>query len=312
MPENADSWKCNKAVDQGKVAKYARCKLLCQEGYDLSKGKRRDFHRCKRTGSWMTTANVILSCKPNGDFFADRLRIAMDLIQSFEIDVDSLTRLNHALRAETEKYHQIAADFKRETDQCHIESEECSEENDQWNEKYDQLKTDLQECSSNRHDSLQPTGHVGISVIRRIDNARETDTCIGTETNLGYITSSSCCQADQMFLFEFENSTEIVINLENSILIEEHICFINITETVKFHFPAVDGAETQSCTFLAYDDSQGEFIEHQIEIETKDCIDSTCTWKIDSLENAIILDGTSIICDGSPNFGIITKSKLLN
>ena len=39
MPENADSWKCNKAVDQGKVAKYARCKLVCQEGYDLSKGK---------------------------------------------------------------------------------------------------------------------------------------------------------------------------------------------------------------------------------------------------------------------------------
>ena len=104
MPENGDTWKCNKPVDQGKVERYARCKLVCQEGYDLSKGKRRDFHRCKRTGSWMTTANVILSCKPNGDFFADRLRIAMDLIQSFEIDVDSLTRLNHALRAETEKY----------------------------------------------------------------------------------------------------------------------------------------------------------------------------------------------------------------
>ena len=38
LPENADSWKCNKAIDQGKVAKYARCKLVCQEGYDLSKG----------------------------------------------------------------------------------------------------------------------------------------------------------------------------------------------------------------------------------------------------------------------------------
>ena len=39
MPENASSWNCNKAVDQGKVSKYARCKLVCQEGYDLSKGK---------------------------------------------------------------------------------------------------------------------------------------------------------------------------------------------------------------------------------------------------------------------------------
>ena len=38
MPENADTWKCNKPIEQGKVAKYARCKLICQEGYDLSKG----------------------------------------------------------------------------------------------------------------------------------------------------------------------------------------------------------------------------------------------------------------------------------
>ena len=40
MPENAVSWKCNKPVDQGKVKKFARCKLVCQEGYDVSKGKK--------------------------------------------------------------------------------------------------------------------------------------------------------------------------------------------------------------------------------------------------------------------------------
>ena len=237
----------------------------------------------------MSTANVILSCKPNGDFFAEKLRIAMNQIQSFEIDIESLTQLTHELRTET--------------DQCNIESEK-------WTEEKNLLKTDLQECSSNRHDSLQPVGHVGISVIRQVENARETDSCIGTVTNSGYITSKSCCQADQMFLFEFENSTEIEVNLENSIWVEEHICFINTTANFKFHFPDLDGAETQSCTLLTYDDSQGEFNEHQIDIETKGCVDSTCSWKIDSLENAIILDGTSIICNGSPNFGIVTKSKL--
>ena len=235
----------------------------------------------------MTTANVILACKPNGDYFAEKLRIAMNQIQSFEIDVESITRLNEELRTET--------------DQCQLESEK-------WAEEKNLLKTDLQECSSNRHDSLQPAGHIGISVIRRVENARETDFCVGTETNSGYITSSSCCQADQMFLFEFENSTEIEINLENSIWIEEHICFINTTATFKFHFPALNDAETQSCKFLAYDDSKGEFNEHQIEIESKGCINSTCTWKIDSLENAMILDGTSIVCDMAPNFGIVTKS----
>ena len=231
----------------------------------------------------MTTANVILSCNPNGNFFAEKLRIAMNQIESFKIDVDSLTQLVH--------------EMETETDQC--------------SEKYDSLKNDLQECSSNRHDSLQPAGHVGISVIRQVENARETDTCIGTETNSGYITSKACCQADQMFLFEFENSTEIEINLENSVWIEEHICFIKTNANVKFHFPALDNAETQSCRFLAYDDSHGEFNEHQVEIETKGCVDSTCTWKVDSLENAMILDGTSIICEGSPDFGIVTKSKNL-
>ena len=98
---------------------------------------------------------------------------------------------------------------------------------------------------------LEPTGQIGISVIRQVENARETDSCVGTITTSGYITSSSCCQADQMFLFDFENSTEITID-ENSIWIEEHICFINTTETFKFHFPNLDGTETQSCRFLAY------------------------------------------------------------
>ena len=284
----------------------------------------------------MTTTNVILSCKPNGNFFAEKLRIAMNQIQSFEIDVESITRLNEELRIKNEQYQQVAADS---LDQCQVGSLECivenekltkekekvteekekltkekekvTEEKDKLTEKNDLLKNDLQECSSNRHDSLQPAGHVGISVIRQVENARETDTCIGTKTNSGYITSRSCCQVDQIFLFEFQNSTEISVNLDNSVWIEEHICFINTTESFKFHFPALDVAETQSCTFLAYDDSQGEFNKHQIEIESKGCVDSTCSWKIDSLENAIILDGTSIVCNGSPNLGIVTKSKLL-
>ena len=40
MPENADTWKCNKPVDQSKVERYTRCKLVCQDGYDLSRSKK--------------------------------------------------------------------------------------------------------------------------------------------------------------------------------------------------------------------------------------------------------------------------------
>ena len=214
----------------------------------------------------------------------------MNRIQSNEIDIESLTRLVLEMRIETEKYHQIAVDLKNETDQCHI---------------------DLQEFLSVQHDLLEPTGQIGISVIRYVENARETDSCVGTITTSGYITSSSCCQADQMFLFDFENSTEITID-ENSIWIEEHICFINTTETFNFHFPTLDSDETKLCTYLAFDDSEGNFNEHQHQIETEYCVDSTCNWNIDSLENVKILVGTSIICEGSPHFGIVTKSKLAN
>ena len=66
MPDNADSWSCNKPVDDGTVENYTRCKIVCLEGYDIWKGKRRDFHRCKRNGYWQTTRNVVLACKPNG------------------------------------------------------------------------------------------------------------------------------------------------------------------------------------------------------------------------------------------------------
>ena len=93
--------------------------------------------------------------------------------------------------------------------------------------------------------SLQPAGHIGISVIRKVENARETDVCIGTSTNFGYITSKSCCEVEEMFLFDLENSEEIKIE-ENSIWIEDHICFINTTAMLEFDFPPFDGGETQA------------------------------------------------------------------
>ena len=43
MPENADSWSCNKPVEDGKVEKYTRCKIICQDGYDFWKGNQQNF-----------------------------------------------------------------------------------------------------------------------------------------------------------------------------------------------------------------------------------------------------------------------------
>ena len=119
---------------------------------------------------------------------------------------------------------------KMEAKICHVEAQTCQAE--------------LKECSSAQN-TLQSAGHIGISVIRKVENARETDVCVGTSTNFGYITSKSCCQVDEMFLFDLESSEEIEIE-ENSIWIEDHICFINTTETLEFDFPALDDDQTQA------------------------------------------------------------------
>ena len=294
--------------------KVSSCRENVTKISQESSDKGRDFHKCKSNGDWQKTSSVTLSCEPNGDFFAEKLRVAMNQIHSFEIDVESLTRLNHELRIENEKYHQIAVSSKNKTEQCDLESqlilEEYIEEKEKWTEEKILLENNLQQCSSYRPDNLQPAGHIGISVIRRLENARETDTCVGIITSSGYITSSSCCQADQLYLFEFENSTEIAIE-ENSIWIEKYICFINTTEAMNFHSPILDGAESQNCALLAFCIDSQDFNEHQIEIKTKDCADSSCNRKIDLVDNAMILEGTTIVCEGSLNFGIVTKSKSL-
>ena len=45
MPENVDSWSCDKPILEGKVEKYTRCKIVCSDGYDFSKGKQQKLQQ---------------------------------------------------------------------------------------------------------------------------------------------------------------------------------------------------------------------------------------------------------------------------
>ena len=168
------------------------------------------------------------------------------------------------------------------------------------------------ECSSDQSEygSLQPIGNVVISLIRNVENAREIDACIGMSTELGYVTSKQCCEADQLMLFDLEAYEEIPIGL-NSIWNEEHVCFINTTEIEEMNFATFNNKEPQSCSTLAFDESEGQFIEHQLEIKLKKCFDSPCSFKIDPklFQNRTILNGTSVVCDEANQIGIVTKSK---
>ena len=109
-----------------------------------------------------------------------------------------------------------------------------------------------------------------------------------------------------MSLFDIDNSAEIEIG-ENSIWIEDDICFINSTELFEFDF--FGATRETDCTMLIFDHGEGEFSEQPIEIQT--CLESACyidtLFSTDFFQNTTILDGTSIICQQTVIVGIITK-----
>ena len=94
--------------------------------------------------------------------------------------------------------------------------------------------------------------------------------------------------------------------------IDENICYINTTDISKLSVENLEFEGKQTCSVDVFDD--GEFNEHHFDLEIKQCFDIPCTHTIDDnlFENVTILNGTSVSCHQSNQFGIITKSKLLN
>ena len=157
--------------------------------------------------------------------------------------------------------------------------------------------------------TLLPDGNIIISVIREVENAREIDYCAGASTSFGFITASSCCKAQEMILFDLEKSDEIKIE-ENSIWLEEHICFINTTQTFEFAFSSEDINEPNVCSIVTFDDDEGQFDEKTTQIQIQECFDTPCILTMDlyQFQNITILAGSYIVCQESHYFGIITKS----
>ena len=169
------------------------------------------------------------------------------------------------------------------------------------------IKSQTSELKTN---TLLPDGNIILSVIRQLNNAREIDYCAGTSTSFGYITASSCCQGQEIFLFDMEKSDDIKIE-ENSVWLEEHICFINTTETFEFTFNSKDINEPNSCSIVSFDENEGKFDMQTIEIHIRKCFDIPCILTMDStiLKNETFLTGSAIVCQESQHFGIVTKSK---
>ena len=233
---------------------------------------------------------------------------------NFQTDFESCKQESERQTNETQILRNEIGKCQQGLKEANAEVERCQQEATELTADLEKCQREpVNKCSSEnllKKGSLQTTGNVVISLIRHVKNAREIDACMGMSTELGYVTSKQCCEADQLMLFDLEAYEEIPIGL-NSIWNEEHVCFINTTEIEEMNFATFNNKEPQSCSTLAFDESEGQFIEHQLEIKLKKCFDSPCSFKIDPklFQNRTILNGTSVVCDEANQIGIVTKSK---
>ena len=149
-------------------------------------------------------------------------------------------------------------------------------------------------------------GNIIISVFFEVDNARETDFCLVISTSIGYMTAYSCCQADELYLFDFDTGNEITIGT-NSYLIDENICIFNTTDVTVLNY-RIQEKKKHFCSLDTYDIVQNEFIKKNLQFEIDHCSDGSCIYTFDSksLENKTIINGTLVSCDQSSLFGILT------
>ena len=203
------------------------------------------------------------------------------------------------LTTEVEKYYQDYQNSKNEIDHLKQDNERLTQ----------QLSMKFQ-MNQSENDFFQNKGLIMIFRIRKTDDARETDACLGTSTTFGVITSNLCCQADEMIFFDAVNSEELYIK-DGSVWTEDKICLINSTNNFEIDIPIPDVDAKKLCSIAIYENNQNDFKTREFEIDVSDCFQFACHLEMNSelYDNEVILNGTLVQCDQSSYFGIVTKSK---
>ena len=249
--------------------------------------------------------------------------------QQLSLAQQKLSQAKQQLNLEKERFKNEIERFKNEIERFKNESEIARLETltckaDIENIKYEcesfigdiDYQILINDTSYFQHESerltsyLEPNKTIIISLIRIIDDAREIDTCSGMATRFGYLTSYTCCQADELILHDLNNSEDILID-EDSLWVEDSICLINKTEVIDFNFSMNDYEIYRQCSLSMYDNHQERFNDHKFDLKILGCFDSPCELAIDSnlYQNQTILNGTLIICENSIHSAIIIKSK---
>ena len=201
--------------------------------------------------------------------------------------------------------------LKMDTENLKMENENLKMENENLKMENENLNKEIKQCSANNFQySLQPTENIVMSVIHHLESVREIGFCMGSSTSVGYVTSKSCCLADEIFLADIESYEDIPYE-ENSIWFDDKLCLINTTTLPNFFYPTAEINETQFCSLITFDQVEGELKERKLEINTHECHDDFCSIGTNfNFQNESILNGTSLNCVNWPHFGVVRKSKL--
>ena len=146
-----------------------------------------------------------------------------------------------------------------------------------------------------------------MSTIRQFADQREINYCLGTLSVFGIITARSCCEVDELFAIDQEESNEFPID-SNLFFIDNHICLINKTVSLNTDVQKID--LTNNCSISLFDSSTSYFINKEIDDRNISCSNGLCFIIFDSDENLTLLNGTAIICNHSTIYGIISSSEL--
>ena len=274
--------------------------------------KRRHFHFCNNDGTWQKPAKVDLFCISNGEL--NQFNTNMWIKSVFEVDIAEELRRT---RENNDKFKAKLNILEREVRTCEIGIKKVEVGFDDLHQEYSYYKNESErliqktkiESIQCHLSNLQLNEDIAISLIRQIDDAREHDVCLGSLTIFGIITAKSCCQADELFLYDLTNSKEVSID-DKMFWVEDNICFINTTDTFEIDVAITNDDIQQSCSIMTYDNTEEKFNEQIFELRINKCFENSCFFNIDSklLTNHIILNGTSISCDESNYVGIVTKS----
>ena len=252
----------------------------------------------------------MLSINFQGAVFEEKFRKAIEEIKNFQSDIKNWKEKAENYKNDYENNKRAFESLIKEFENYKMINQNSMNESMTINNDSEKLSS---QCSSSQpnNESLQQAQNIIVSTIRHGENSRESDICLGTSTNQGYITSSSCCPADEMVLFDLENSKTIPLETK-SFWIGEEICFINTTDSFAFNV-SISTQTKQNCTIQIFDSDTGKFDKQELEFEIKNCFESPCILNSYSIKNETILNGTSIVCERSTqstHLGVVTKSEL--